>query len=38
VAEAGPPAPTGRQEQDQHAPGHLADQDRQVQDPQLNSF
>ena len=38
VAGAGPPALTGRPEQDQHAPGHPADQDRRAQDPQLNSF
>jgi hypothetical protein len=38
AAAAEPPAPTGRQEQDQHAPGHPADQDRRTQDPQPDSF
>lgn len=32
AAATGPPAPTGRPNQDQHAPGCLADQDRRVQD------
>lgn len=32
AAATGPPAPTGRPEQDQHAPGCLPDQDRRVLD------
>lgn len=37
-AAAEPPAPTGRQEQNQHPAAHPADQDRPTRDPQLDSF